>query len=341
MPRLPAEWEPQAGVIVTWPHSGTDWSSHLEEVERLYHQLSTRILAHEPLLVVARDEAHRAHILSLLPSSTRHPLHTSLAETNDTWIRDYGPITVIDEGRPRELDFTFNAWGGKYPCQRDDRVTRSLVENGLFTNADYRRIDLVLEGGAIETDGRGTLLATERSLVDPSRNPGLDRSELEARLRPLLGVDRFLWLENGQLSGDDTDGHIDTLVRFVAPDALCHLQCDDRSHPDHSALSHLEEELKALRQADGSPYRLIPLPHPSPIRDKEGRLLPASYANFLIINGAVLLPVYGDPADRAAAAVLRRCFPGRRIVPLDCHVLITQKGALHCATMQLPACVHL
>ncbi|MEA3643453.1 MAG: agmatine deiminase family protein, partial [Lamprobacter sp.] len=296
----------------------------------------------------------------------------ALAPSNDTWARDHGPICVIDRasGQRRLIDFRFNGWGGKYPAELDDRITATLYAAGGFARLSENQLDsaakrasagpmsshaaaadacvhgadegiessqLVLEGGAIETDGVGSLLAVRRTIIDPARNPGWSQSEIEAELRDRLGLERFLWLEHGQLSGDDTDGHIDTLARFCDPQTICYAASDDPGDPNHPALERLAAELRALRQRNGKPYRLVPLPQPAPIHDEDGQRLPAGYANFLIINQAVLVPVYDDPADEIACERLAECFPGRRIEPLDCRPLIRQGGSLHCITMQLPA----
>jgi agmatine/peptidylarginine deiminase len=243
-------------------------------------------------------------------------------------------------GRARLLDFRFNGWGGKFAAERDDRITGALHRQGVFGGVERVPVDLVLEGGAVETDGAGTLLATRSSVITNSRNPGLDQTGVESRLRELLGIERFLWLDHGALTGDDTDGHIDTLARFTDPDTIAHVSCrpDD---PDAPEIDAMIRELAALRTAAGRPYRLVPLPPPGEHRDTDGRRLAASYANFLVINGAVLVPVYGDAADAAALQTLGRCFPGRRTIAVDCRALIRQNGSLHCVTMQIPAAVPL
>jgi agmatine/peptidylarginine deiminase len=219
----------------------------------------------------------------------------------------------------------------------DDRITRTLSEQGVFGDESLLSSELVLEGGAIETDGKGTLLATRSSLLSNSRNPGLTQAELEHDLRRLLGLERFLWLDHGQISGDDTDGHIDNLARFCNSGCICHVTCEDPEHPDYEALKRMERQLKGFSGPNGDPYRLVSLPSPGPRFDEDGRRLPASYANFLIVDQAVLVPVYSDPADETACRRLRDLFPGRRVIPIDCSALIRQNGSLHCITMQLPA----
>ncbi|HEB97733.1 MAG TPA: agmatine deiminase family protein [Sedimenticola thiotaurini] len=335
--RLRAEWQPCSRVLIAWPHADTDWRPWLDELDLFYCELAARILPRARLLIVCRDAGHRRHVLDLL---TRQRLPLQRIELfpvrcDDTWVRDYGPLSLEDDhGRRRLLDFRFNGWGGKYPSERDDGISAALARLGAFDPVPMGFSDLVLEGGALETDGAGTLLATRRSVVDRHRNPGLDQAAIEARLSRELGLVRFHWLDHGGLSGDDTDGHIDTLARFADPGTLVYVTARP-GDPDALGLERMARELAGLRQRDGRPYRLSPLPAPAPVHDADGRRLPASYANFLILGDAVLAPVYGDPADGRACAVLASCFPGREIVPIDCRPLIRQNGSLHCATMQI------
>jgi agmatine/peptidylarginine deiminase len=338
MRRFPAEWEPQSGVMLTWPHAETDWADQLDRVELLYADLAALIGRFEPVLSICRDPAHAETVRGRIAAAGADPDNQRLgiAPSNDTWARDHGPIGVrTNAGEPLLLDFRFNGWGGKFQADRDDRITRTLSEDGRFGETPLEPVDLVLEGGAIETDGRGTLLAVTRTLVDPRRNPGLTRDAIERILAERLGIRRFLWLEHGAISGDDTDGHIDTLVRFCAPDTLCYARCTDPSDADVADLQAMEQELRALRDPQGNPYRLVPLPTPVPVLDSDGERLPAGYANFLVINGAVLVPTYDNPADAEALDTLGLLFPDRVILPVDCRPLIRQGGSLHCISMQL------
>jgi len=234
------------------------------------------------------------------------------------------------------MGFSFNGWGGKYPCTLDQQISRSLAAQGIFGSAPFEQVALVLEGGAIESDGAGTLLATRGSIIDPRRNPEMNQQQIEQQLRHHLGFDRFLWLDHGRLSGDDTDGHIDTLARFSDQQTIIHSTALPED-PDYPELQQMAVQLAAFRCRNGKPYRLVPLPAPAPIFDDDGRRLPASYANFLLINDAVLAPVYGDPADSLAIGTLQRCFSDRQVVPFNCRPLIRQNGSLHCITMQFPA----
>ena len=338
LPLMLPEFAPQSGVILTWPHAGTDWQASLAEIESLYIQIAGTIVRYDPLLIVCCDLAHQQHVSQRLVSANvaLQAVHFAITRTDDTWVRDYGPITVSRGGRLVLNDFTFDGWGGKYPSERDNRVSRTLFDKGFFGSNEFQRRPLVLEGGSIDTDGRGTLLTTTHCLLESSRNPGYDRARLEASLHELLGIERVLWLEHGELAGDDTDAHVDMLARFCSPGTIAHSSCDDPQDEHYAPLAAMEQQLQSFRTREGLPYELLPLPLPRPIHDAGGRRLPASYANFLIVNEAVLVPVYDDPADAAALAVLAECFPGRMIEPLNCLPLIQQNGSLHCATMQLP-----
>jgi agmatine/peptidylarginine deiminase len=338
--RFPAEWEPQSGVILAWPHAGTDWEPRLDAVENAYVGLVSAITRFEPVLLCVADAEVEARATRLLLGRIVDPnwLRFARIAYDDTWLRDSGPITLREGAGFRLLDFHFTAWGGKFEAGRDDKLVEGLVAQGRFREASRERVDFALEGGAIETDGEGTLLTTWRCLHE--RHPRHSREEIEAVLRRELRQERVLWLERGYLEGDDTDAHIDTLARFAAPDAIVYQGCQDPSDRHYEELQAMAAELAALRTRAGEPYRLFELPWAQPIFDQgrldEGRRLAASYANFLIVDGAVLMPAYGDAADGEAARVLAQAFPARRIVPVPCRELIWQNGSLHCLTMQLP-----
>lgn len=331
--RLPAEWAAQDGVLLAWPHAQTDWAPLLAEVESVYVALVAAITRFERVVLIVADEAAVTARLQAA-GVDRERVSLYRVPCDDTWARDFGPITVIDDGRPRLLDFTFTGWGGKFDARRDNAVTSALAAQAAFA-APVTTIALILEGGGIESDGAGTLLTTAECLLNPNRNARLDRAAIEAELRRHFGVQRVLWLENGGLAGDDTDSHIDTLARFAPDDTIVYQACQDAGDENFAALQAMAAELQALRRSDGRPYRLLALPWPRPCYDGDQRL-PATYANFLVINGAVLAPTYNDPADAAALSVIGQAFPGREVIGIDCRPLIRQHGSLHCVTMQLP-----
>lgn len=314
------------------------WGNHLAEVETALGVFAAQISRREKIIVGCQDEAHRAHVRALLGAAgaDMNSVALHLAPANDIWARDHGPITVIEHGAPVLLDFTFNGWGGKYPAELDDRISRILHTQGAFGATPLRSHDFVLEGGSIDGDGEGTLLTTSACLLTPSRNAGWSRQDITLHLQRTLGIDRVLWLEHGWLAGDDTDSHIDMLARFCSVDTIAYTACDDPHDEHHETLSAMARELEALRDRHGRPYTLVPLPIPAAKHDESGARLPASYANFLIINGAVLVPTYEDDADAVALERLRRAFPQREIVAIPALPLIRQYGSLHCATMQLP-----
>ena len=338
---LPAEWAPQSAVMLTWPHSGTDWADMLDQVEPVFTEIARAILRFEHLLISCESQPRSQELEQELNGfAQKNQLPGKViaiqAPADDTWARDHGPVTVLDDGKPLLLDFHFNAWGDKFPWAKDDALNRRIADAGGFGRGNLESIDFILEGGSIESDGRGTLLTTSECLLSPGRNPALDRNAIEQRLSVLLGADRILWLDHGYLAGDDTDSHIDTLARFCSPEHICYVSCPDVADEHYSALATMEEDLQNFRQTSGAPYRLTPLPWPDPVFDKDGERLPATYANFLIINGAVLLPVYGVAQDKDAIAVLQDIFPDREIIPINCRPLIYQHGSLHCVTMQFP-----
>ncbi|HHJ14809.1 MAG TPA: agmatine deiminase family protein [Gammaproteobacteria bacterium] len=338
-PRLPAEWEPQAGAMLAWPHAGTDWAARLDRVEPVFLSIALAIVRHQHLLLLCPDETIAARLRLYLGGQgiDERRLFTAVVPFDDTWARDFGPLTVLQGAQPVLLDFDFNGWGGKYPAEHDHAVTRRLHDAGVFGKLHRRVPGMVLEGGSLDSDGEGTLLTTCRCLLDPTRNPTLDRHAIERRLAEHLGARRVLWLEHGALAGDDTDGHIDMLVRFGRRDTLLYQACDEPDYPFFDELQAMQAELHTLRTPQGRPYRLIPLPWPRPQYGENGERLPASYANFLPINHAVLVPVYGDPADAVAQRGIRACYPEREIIPIPCGELIRQHGSLHCLSMQFPA----
>lgn len=333
------EWAPQSGVMLTWPHQQTIWADMLDDIDAVYVQVVKAIAAREQVIITCYDATHRAHIKTLLTQAAvaLANVHCYIAPSDDVWVRDHGPITVIQNEAPCMLDFTFNGWGNKYPAAQDNEITRTLAKQHAFGQTPVKTLPLVLEGGGIEVDGHGTLLTTSSCLLSPQRNPHLSKPDIEKQLKQVFGVERILWLDHGYLAGDDTDGHIDTLARFVDPHALCYIRCNDPADEHYDALKCMEAQLATFKDYQGSPYRLIPLPWPrARYAAYDGRRLPATYANFLLINGAVLAPVYDDPADAEALAVLSACFPDRDIIPIDGLPIIQWYGSVHCMTMQLP-----
>ncbi|MBE0489496.1 MAG: agmatine deiminase family protein, partial [Halomonas sp.] len=336
--RLLPEWHPQDAVQLTWPAPESDWAPLLERIEATLEAMVVAIARYQDVLVSVPDTATRTHLAGRFAALgvPDERLLLVVATSDDTWTRDHGPLAVEENGELRLHDYLFTGWGGKFPAARDNTLTRRLAQAGIYACPVSER-GLVLEGGALESDGAGTLLTTEACLLNPNRNPGLDRQAVEDWLHEDFGVTRVLWLAHGHLEGDDTDSHVDTLARFCDPATIAYVHCDDEADPHYPALAAMEAELKALRRRDGEPYRLVPLPWPRPCFDPvDGHRLPATYANFLIINGAVLVPTYGDAADTRALTALAGAFPGRDIIPIDCLSVIRQHGSLHCLTMQLP-----
>lgn len=335
------EWEEQDLVLITWPHAETDWARILPEVEACYRELAQAILRYEDLLILTPDPSY---VRSLFAGEEHpHQLFVMEMDSNDTWCRDYAPlsfrITTEDGAEVKAIgDFTFNGWGMKFAAAKDNLMTRCLYLSRAFEPEVQvmNRLMLALEGGAVESDGRGTILSTYGCIYEPNRNPGFDEEELHALLTEALGAERLILLHHGELEGDDTDGHIDTLARFLSPEAIAYVSCDDTDDTHYHSLRRMEEELQALRTPSGQPYTLVPLPLPQPIYEDDGHRLPATYANFLFVNGAVLVPTYGQGYDAVVLERLAKALPDRAIVGVDCRALIRQHGSLHCATMQVP-----
>lgn len=334
--RLPAEWEPQSAVQFTFPHPDTDWADMLDDVIPCFLDCIRAVSRFEQVLIVCND---LKWVDRQLANLDRTNLILAELPSNDTWARDHGGITILVDNQPVILDFVFNGWGLKFAADKDNLITSGLKRLGIFGSTPVVPGGIALEGGGIESDGQGTLMTTTHCLLSPNRNPHMDQAATEAFLKQRFGLKRVLWLRNGYLAGDDTDSHIDTLARFCDPETIAYVQCTDESDEHYEALRLMEQELKAFRTPGGQPYRLVPLPMPSPVYAEEGYRLPATYANFLIINGAVLVPVYGVPEDDAAVERLRPLFPGREIIAIDCSALIRQHGSLHCISMQYPLLV--
>lgn len=345
--RLPAEWEPQSGVMLTWPNGATDWRPTLRAITATYLSMAWEIARREPLLIVC---PHPSEFLSRLHcefqamgnDAGRAMRNVRLVKCpyNDTWARDHGFITLVaDDGGARLLDFRFNGWGGKYEATLDNAINRRLYDQRLFRGDYVPNDDFVLEGGSIESDGKGSLFTTSRCLLSPGRNQPLTAPDIEAQLLRRLSAKRIVWIDHGDIEGDDTDGHIDTLARLAPDDTIVYAGCDDPADPQYAPLQLMEEQLRTLLTLDGKPYRLLRLPSPAPVYDASdpSSRLPATYANFLVINGAVLCPSYRQPSvDQLAADVIKRAFPDREIVTIDAVPIIVQHGSVHCCAMQFP-----
>lgn len=327
------EWAEQGAVLLSWPHDQTDWLPWLPAIEADYVELASAISTEVTPLILCRDEAHREHVAGLLAGRCQHAPRLVVTPVNDTWCRDYGPVSVRRDGRLELLDFRFQGWGSKYEASLDDAVNTALAE---LWQAPLRRVEFELEGGSIETDGQGSLLTTEHCLLDSERNQEYSREEIEALVLRELGLDRVLWISKGALLGDDTDSHIDNLVRFCDPHTIACLVCSREDDVHYQPLQEMAEQVRALRQPGGSPYRVVPVELPEARFDEDGKRLPASYVNFLILNGSVLVPVFGCAEDALALNALQQAFPGKRMVPVPGNNLIRQFGGPHCATMQLP-----
>ena len=333
---LPAEWEAQSGILLTWPHAESDWKADLDDIAQVYIEMCHAITRYEKLLVVCYDQQHKKRIESVF-SNNKIPndaYHLTVCKTNDTWCRDYGPITVRIDGSLQLQNFIFNSWGNKYQSDLDNAVSWHLYKENYFDENQMIDCGFILEGGSIESDGQGTILTTSHCLL--KRHPDKTKTEVEELLKQYLGATLILWLDHGGITGDDTDSHIDNLARFVNKHTIIYSTCHDESHPDYDSLQKMEQELRGLRQANGDEYNLIPLPLPH-VEDDNGKRLPASYVNFLIINGAVLVPIYDDPQDKETLEKLQQCFTGRNIIGIRSKALVKQFGGIHCASMQFPA----
>lgn len=324
--RIPAEWEPHSAIQITWPDEQTDWAYMLDEVEQCYIEIANAIVRFEPLIVLARDTKRVESLLAHISAERLHIIH---AEYNDTWARDYSFLTVEVDKRPTLLDFQFNAWGLKFAANLDNTVNAQIYPHIAHLGAYESHKTIVLEGGSIESDGQGTILTTEHCLLAPNRNDYASRHDAEAMLGETLGAQTVVWLSNGQLDGDDTDGHIDTLARLAPENTIIYVACSDETDSHYASLLAMRRELEQLD------FKLVALPLPSPIFDPEdGHRLPATYANFLFVNGGLIVPTYNVAEDEIALSTLREHFPNRQVVGVDCRALIRQHGSLHCATMQ-------
>lgn len=338
---FPAEWEPTEAILMAWPHKDTDWCYMLDDVQKCFLNIAAAIVQHSRLIVVAPDITEPKELISEKVKGDINQVTFVEIPTNDTWARDFGPISLLDVDIPFHppvfLDFKFNGWGLKYASDKDNLVTSRLFEKQIIEGDYVNRLGFVLEGGSIETDGKGTLLTTSRCLLSPNRNGQMSRWEIEDYLKEQLNIKKILWLEHGYLAGDDTDSHTDTLARLAPNDTIVYVGCDNPEDEHFEELHLMEDELKDLRTLSNQPFNLVALPLPDPVFDEEGERLPATYANYLVLNDAVLMPIYGQKAkDLLATRIIKIVFPDHEIIPVDCRPLIRQHGSLHCMTMQIP-----
>ncbi|MGP1450929.1 MAG: agmatine deiminase family protein [Wolinella sp.] len=329
MRRMPAEWEIQSAIMMAMPHEESDWYPYLGEARATFREIIEQITRYERcILLVDHWDNYKQDF-----KGNQNIIPVEIF-TNDTWARDFGPLCVEDDGQRKLLDFGFNAWGLKFPSSLDNQINRILKRRGIFL-APLETKSLILEGGSVESNGDGILLTNTQCLLECNRNPAYSQSEIEDILKSELGIKKVLWCNHGYLAGDDTDSHIDTLARFVGHNKIAYLRCEDERDDHYRELRLMEEELQEMRNLDGEPFELFPLPFAEPIY-YDGERLPASYANFLFINGAILMPTYGVlEKDSRAIEIMRQACPSHEIIPIDCRVLIRQHGSLHCVTMQL------
>lgn len=331
--RLPAEWEKQSAIQLTFPHENSDWVPYLEQVIPCFVEIAETISRYQKVLVVCDQVERVQSYLSHIPSD--RIIFTEI-DSNDTWARDHGGITIEEDGEWAILDFIFNGWGLKFPADKDNLITFKLFNDGFFNCNILYQVGMVLEGGGIESDGNGVILTTQACQLSPNRNPHLTQDDIEQSFKQLFGTQKTLWLEHGYLEGDDTDSHIDTLARFCSADTIAYVQCTDEKDIHYEALKAMENQLNTFTDIENNPYNLVPLPMPDACFDEDGNRLPATYANFLILNGAVLVPIYDKPQDQEALDILKSIFKDRDVIGIDCSSLILQHGSLHCVTMQYP-----
>ncbi len=336
--RMPAEWEPHAATWLAWPHKEASWPGNFDPVPGIWVAMVRALVPHERVRILVNDEAMAASVRERLRAGDVPLDRVSLHQipTDDAWVRDHGPTFLVRTSGGRcelaAVDWVYNAWGGKYPpWDQDDVVPQRIAEElqiPLFEPG------MVLEGGSIDVNGRGTLLTTEACLLNPNRNPERSRAQIDQTLRDYLGVQQIVWLGDG-IVGDDTDGHIDDLARFVDSTTVVTVVEDDPQDVNYPALRDNLARLRAMRDQDGEAVRVVTLPMPAPV-EFDGQRLPASYANFYIGNGAVLVPTFDDPNDARALRTLQALFPGRRVIGIRARELVWGLGAFHCVTQQQP-----
>lgn len=333
---FPPEWYPQDAIMLTWPHKDSDWHYMLDEITDCFVNIAHEILKEQKLIIVCPE---KGIVLSALKDKDTQSENLLLVEipSNDTWARDHAAISVFIDGKHHIYDFTFNGWGLKFAADKDNQINRQLYSKDIFSEdvSYHNKKNFVLEGGGIESDGKGTLLTTSECLLSPNRNFFYTKKEIEEYLLETFGMNRILWLDHGYLAGDDTDSHIDTLARFCNEKTIAYVKIEDKTDEHYDALQKMENQLKTFVDFEGNPYTLIPLPMADPVFE-EGERLPATYANFLIMNNVVLMPTYNSDKDKIAQEQLQKAFPTRKIIGINCLPIIKQHGSLHCVTMQFP-----
>ncbi len=328
---MPAEWEKQQCVLMSFPHENTDWAEgDLNEALSPFIRIAQAIAYKQAVYIICKEKTSIASLFC----STRNMTFIEIP-TNDTWIRDYGYIGIYENDEKKLLNFTFDGWGGKFEASLDNSVNAALHKKGYMGTTPLEHIPFILEGGSIESDGEGTILTTSACLCNPNRNAGLTKKEVTLKLQEMLGCKRVLWLDDGYLAGDDTDSHVDTLARFINKETIAYVKCDNVEDEHYAALLKMEQQLKTFKTVEGNAYKLIPLPMTEAIYNAEDVRLPATYANFLITNAALIFPTYNDLHDEEVGILFKYLFPEKEIIPINCLKLIEQGGSLHCSTMQI------
>jgi len=334
--KMPPEWAQHEATWLSWPRrDGISFPHAYEEVIPAFVHMIDALRDSEKVRINVMDVDHENEVRFFLKEIDISHVEFFLIPTNEPWCRDHGPIFVKRQAEPHlaVIDWNYNAWGGKYPPYDLDDVVPTKVAEKLKLPVYYP--GLVLEGGSIDINGAGAVLSTKSCLLNPNRNPGRSQEQVEQALCDYLGIQQVLWLTDG-IEGDDTDGHIDNLARFVAPNVVVTVVETDENDVNYAPLQTNLSQLKKMRLADGSKLDIVRLPMPPRI-EREDRRLPASYANFYIANRVVLVPAFDAPTDKKVVTILKKCFPDREIVPIDCRNLVWGLGAFHCLTQQQPA----
>ncbi|MFQ3229157.1 agmatine/peptidylarginine deiminase [Reinekea sp.] len=336
MIRFLPEWHPQDAILLTWPHRESAWQLTLNQVENTYIDLVAVISHHQACLVQLHPSVDITVLARKLADAGTNlsRCYFVACESNDTWARDHGPISIQTGETSQLLNFQFNGWGNKFEHALDNQLNQYMSDQGVFT-VPMESSTWVLEGGSLEVDEFGTLLTTEQCLLNKNRNPQANKANIESYLKESLGVKRVLWLSEGELDGDDTDAHIDTLARFGPNNQIIFQGCQDETDVHFTSLNAMHQQLASFRNEQGEPYHLIELPFPKAIYAEDGHRLPATYANFLITNDLVIVPSYADSADILAVEKVQLAFPSHRVVSIDARPLIEEHGSIHCISMQL------